>query len=172
MCYFRSSCLPASHLVHRLPDSCSFDQAALAEPLSVLIHASRRANLAAGQSVLVFGVGAIGILACALAKSMGASNIVAVDINQARLDFAKANGFAQQVFCLPTVDKAKTSEDQLRRAKESAQIALAEFNQKDGFDIVFECSGAETCIQMSIHVSIAPLDHHTPSFPLIRPFDG
>lgn len=144
-----------AYVLHHLPDSCTFEQAALAEPLSVLIHATRRANLTAGQTVLVFGVGAIGLLACAVAKSMGASRIVAIDINQPRLDFAKDNGFASQVFCLPMADKAKTSDEQLRRAKETAQLALSTFEAKDGFDIVFECTGAEPAIQTSVHAAIA-----------------
>jgi L-iditol 2-dehydrogenase len=134
-------------------DNCSFEQAALAEPLSVVIHASRRAELSAGQTVLVFGVGTIGLLACAVAKSKSAARVVAIDINQTRLDFAKSNGFASQIFCLPTVDKAKTTDEQLRRAKEYVQTALAAFGEQDGFDLVFECTGAEQCIQMSVHVS-------------------
>lgn len=103
--------------------------------------------------MLVFGVGAIGILACALAKSNGASRVVAIDINQTRLDFAKTHGFASEVFCLPTGDKAKTSDEQLRRAKENIQMACAKFGEEEGFDVVFECTGAEPCIQMAIHVS-------------------
>jgi len=143
-----------AHVLHPLPDNCSFDQAALAEPLSVLLHASRRADLTSGQSVLVFGVGAIGLLACALAKSYSASRIVAIDINQTRLDFAKAHGFASKIHCLPPADKAKTTDEQLRRAKENIQIALTEFGEEDGFDVVFECTGAEPCIQMAIHAAI------------------
>lgn len=119
-----------------------------------MIHASRRAGLRDGQRILVFGVGAIGIIACALAKSYGASRVVAIDINQQRLDFAQANGFASQTFCLPMVDKAKTSEEQLRCARENVSRALIEFGTPDGFDIVFECTVAESCIQMSIHVSV------------------
>ncbi|KAI0718707.1 GroES-like protein [Cerioporus squamosus] len=125
-----------AHVLHPLPDNCSFEQAALAEPLSVLLHAARRAELTptSRSSVLVFGVGAIGLLACALAKSYGASRVVAIDINQTRLDFALKNGFAQQ-------------------AKENISAALTEFDMPDGFDIVFECTGAEPCIQMSIHAA-------------------
>ena len=145
-----------SSVLYSLPDNCSFEQAALAEPLSVLIHASRRANLSSGQSVLVYGVGAIGLLACAVANSLGASRVVAIDINQTRLDFARANGFASQTFCLPPADRAKTSDEQLRRAKENSQAALAEFGTPAGFDVVFECTGAEPVIQMSVHVSISP----------------
>ncbi|RDB28055.1 Sorbitol dehydrogenase [Hypsizygus marmoreus] len=144
-----------AHVLHPLPDHCSFEQAALAEPLSVLIHASRRANLTAGQTVLVYGVGAIGLLACSVAKSLGAARVVAIDINQTRLDFARKNGFASQTFCLPPADKAKTTDDQLRRAKENAQIALAEFGAPAGFDVVFECTGAEPVIQMSVHTAIS-----------------
>lgn len=135
-----------------MPDNCSFEQAALAEPLSVLIHASRRAGVSPGQTILVLGVGAIGILACALAKSLGAARIVAVDINPARLEFVKANGFATKTYCMPNVDKAKTNEEQLRRAKINMDLALKHFEEPDGFDIVFECSGADSCIQMAIHV--------------------
>ncbi|KAI0641505.1 GroES-like protein [Trametes meyenii] len=145
-----------AHVLHPLPDNISFEQAALAEPLSVLIHASRRADFTSSShpTVLVFGVGAIGLLACALARSYGASRVVAIDINQTRLDFALQNGFAQQVYCLPISDRAKTTDEQLRRAKENISAALAEFNMPDGFDLVFECTGAEPCIQMSIHAAV------------------
>lgn len=143
-----------THVIHPLPDNCSFEQAALAEPLSVLIHAARRVDLASGQRVLVFGVGTIGILACALANAYGASRVVAIDINQARLNFAKSHGFASQTHCLPMVDKAKTTDEQLRRAKDNVSTALSKFNEPEGFDVVFECTGAEPCIQMSIHAAV------------------
>lgn len=142
-------------LACRLPDDVSFEQGALIEPLAVLVHAARRANLSSGQTVLVFGVGAIGLLACSIAQSIGASRVVAIDINQARLDFAKQEGFATDVYCLPAVDKPKTTEEQLRRAKTSAHDALKAFGEADGFDVVFECTGAEPCIQMGIHVSFS-----------------
>ncbi|KAF8955323.1 chaperonin 10-like protein [Flammula alnicola] len=127
-----------AHALHPLPDGVSFELASLAEPLSVLIHASRR-------SVLVFGVGAIGLLACALAKHRGARRVVAVDINPARLEFAKKNGFADDVYCLPA-----PADQILQKAKDGAMAALSAFDAPDGFDIVFECTGAESAIQMSV----------------------
>ena len=130
-----------------------FEQAALAEPLSVILHAARRAQLAAGQTVLVYGAGAIGLLACALAKARGARRVVVVDINQARLSFAQDNGFAQQTYCLPAATRPKTPEEQLLRAKESGERILEAFGEPAGFDCIFECTGAEPCIQMAIHVS-------------------
>ena len=77
----------------------------------------------------------------------------AIDINQARLDFAKREGLAQEVYCLPMSERAKTTEEALKRAKENVMGALGVFDEQDGFDLVFECTGAEPCIQMSIHVS-------------------
>jgi len=146
-----------SYLLHPLPDNVSFEQAALAEPLGVLIHASRRAGVSTGHTVLVFGVGAIGLLACMLARTKGAKRVVALDINRSRLEFAHTNGFADQVYCLPAGDKSKalTTDEAMRFRKESIMAALQEFNEPDGFDVVFECTGAEPCVQMSIHACIA-----------------
>jgi len=160
-----------AHVLHHLPDSCTFDQASLAEPLSVVIHASRRCGLAPSQTVLVFGVGAIGLLACALAKHTGASRVCAIDINPARLEFAMKHGFADAVYCLSSPSVTSTtprsngvsingiskpsaaaafSDEQIRRSKDAATAALASFGSKDGFDVVFECTGAEGPIQMCI----------------------
>ena len=122
-----------------------------------MIHASRRCRLEAGQSVFVFGVGTIGLLACALAKHTGASRVVAVDINPTRLAFAKDNGFADDIFCLPSPPSAHshsqpqaTHEAQLKHAKDLASTVLSRFSAPEGFNVVFECTGAENCIQMSV----------------------
>ncbi|KAJ3776413.1 GroES-like protein [Lentinula raphanica] len=179
--------------LHPIPDDLSFSQAALAEPLSVLLHASRRAGIcptslhpslassstspasftssslasAAGKKILVFGVGAIGLIACALAQELGAERVCAVDINSDRLAFASREGFTYGegtgTFCLPLPPKSSSSADLnpstnsnpkepeiIRRAKENAAQALAIFDEPDGFDVVFECTGAESCILMSV----------------------
>ncbi|KAH9478414.1 Sorbitol dehydrogenase [Psilocybe cubensis] len=178
-----------AYVLHPLPDSVSFELAALAEPLSVLIHSSRRAHLSPNQNIIVFGVGAIGLLACALAKHRGAARVVAVDINPARLEFAKREGFADDVFCLPQPQSSsqqpqslpeaccappkangvsasshkhthahastpstprEMADEQLKKAKESAAAVMSAFGSPDGYDVVFECTGAESVIQMSI----------------------
>jgi L-iditol 2-dehydrogenase len=176
--------------LHPIPESVSYSQAALAEPLSVLLHAFRRAGIyppssrpslgqasstpissstpssqpspAAGKKILVFGVGAIGLIACALARELGADRVCAVDINKDRLAFADREGFTYGegtgTYCLPLPPKngatsleANPKEpENIRRAKENAANALAVFNEPDGFDVVFECTGAEGCILMGV----------------------
>ncbi|KAB5594241.1 hypothetical protein CTheo_2322 [Ceratobasidium theobromae] len=132
-----------AHLLHP-------QQGALAEPLSVILQANRRAQLRAGQSVLVLGAGAVGLLACALAKATGASRVTAIDIDQGRLEFARSVGFATDVYCLPRGERPRTSEEGLKRSKQAAIDALDELDAPDGYDVVFECTGVESCIQMGI----------------------
>ncbi|KJZ74339.1 hypothetical protein HIM_06345 [Hirsutella minnesotensis 3608] len=57
---------------HKLPGDLSLDLGAVIEPLSVAMHARDRANLPAGSSVLVFGAGAVGLLAAAVSKASDA----------------------------------------------------------------------------------------------------
>lgn len=118
------------------------------------MQANRRAQLRAGQSVLVLGAGAVGLLACALAKATGASRVTAIDIDQGRLEFARSVGFATDVYCLPRGERPRTSEEGLKRSKQAAIDALDELDAPDGYDVVFECTGVESCIQMGILVSL------------------
>lgn len=61
------------------------------EPLSVAVHAVATVGcLRTAQNVLVMGAGPVGLLSLAVAKGLGAAKIIAVDINEERLDFAKS----------------------------------------------------------------------------------
>jgi D-xylulose reductase len=61
------------------------------EPLSVAIHSvSNLGNFRANQSIAIFGCGPIGLVCMAVAKALGASRIIAVDIVPSRVDFAKS----------------------------------------------------------------------------------
>jgi L-iditol 2-dehydrogenase len=70
----------------------SYEEAALVEPLSVGIHAVRRGNLVPGETVAIFGMGPIGLLAAVAAKSFGAKQIIGVDLESFRLDKALQMG--------------------------------------------------------------------------------
>lgn len=54
----------------------SFEEAALLEPLSVGVHACKRANIKIGSKVLITGAGPIGLVTLLAAKAMGASVVV------------------------------------------------------------------------------------------------
>lgn len=69
---------------------------ALVEPLTVGAHAIARGQVAAGETVAVFGCGAIGLGAIAAANYQGA-RVIAIDVDDAKLDLAKACGAAECV---------------------------------------------------------------------------
>ncbi|MBN1659622.1 MAG: zinc-binding dehydrogenase [Anaerolineae bacterium] len=77
--------VPARNAV-RLPDDLSFEQAAIMMcSSSTSFHALRKARLAAGETVAVFGAGGLGMSAIQLARAMGAIAVYAVDINEKKL---------------------------------------------------------------------------------------
>jgi D-arabinose 1-dehydrogenase-like Zn-dependent alcohol dehydrogenase len=79
--------------VFRLPDEIPFEQGAIMMcSSSTSFHALKKTRLQAGESVAIYGVGGLGISAVQLAKSMGASQIFAVDINERKLELAKQFG--------------------------------------------------------------------------------
>ncbi|MDR3690989.1 MAG: galactitol-1-phosphate 5-dehydrogenase [Fimbriimonas sp.] len=76
----------------KLPDGLTYEQAAMAEPVSVAVHAVDRACIKPGDRVAVVGVGMIGLLVVQVLKARGAGEVIAVDINQAKLAMAAAHG--------------------------------------------------------------------------------
>lgn len=76
-----------------IPDSMSFEAAALCEPLSVGIWACHRAGLVPGDRVRVTGAGPVGILAAQVARAHGARDVVVSDISEYRMSFARSLGF-------------------------------------------------------------------------------
>jgi len=75
-----------------LPDEISFARAALIEPLAVGRHGVNRGNPTSDSKVAVFGCGPIGLGAILWLKRRGVPHIVAVDVSDARLDFARRMG--------------------------------------------------------------------------------
>jgi len=75
-----------------IPDDMSFDQAALAEPLGVGMHAVDQAEARPGDRVAVFGAGGLGAAAISIAAALGAAKIFAVDVNGEKARAAEAFG--------------------------------------------------------------------------------
>ncbi len=111
----------------------SAGEAAMAEPLAVTLHATRRAGEMLGKSVLVTGCGPIGILAIIAARRAGADLVVATDLSDFTLGMAKKAGADL------TINMAR-----------EAQV-LEQFNKDKGhFDVLYECSGAAVALAGAI----------------------
>lgn len=143
--------------MERLPDDISLDLGALLEPLGVGIQATKRAQLAVGSTVLVFGAGAVGLLVAAMAKIAGAGTVVIADIDSGRVDFAVKNHFADRGFTVP-LKRGNTIEENLEIAKDTAaevgKITRLSGGAVGEVDAVFECTGVPSCVQASIYVRI------------------
>ena len=135
---FRQTLVIDASQAHPLNDSLSLSLAALAEPLSVGLHAIQRAGSVFGKQVLVTGCGPIGTLLIGALRRAGAARIVAVDIADKPLECARAMGADE------TINIAKQPE------------ALAPFAVNKGvFDVMFEASGNDRALRNGLDV-VAP----------------
>jgi L-iditol 2-dehydrogenase len=102
--------LAPENAVFHLPDSLSYKQGSLLEPLTVDVHVVKQANLTAGESVAILGTGSIGGLLSGVCRVIGADPIITADIRQHCLDAARERLGATHDFLLPDdnfVDKVK-----------------------------------------------------------------
>ena len=114
-------------------DGLSAGEAAMAEPLAVTLHATRRAGDMLGKSVLVTGCGPIGVLSILAARRAGADLVVATDLSDYTLAMAK-----------------KAGADITLNMAESAQALDAYKPDKGTFDVLYECSGAQVALTGAI----------------------
>jgi L-iditol 2-dehydrogenase len=113
-----------------LPDTLSFADGAMLEPLGVAIHTVDLGKLKAGMTVGVFGCGPIGLLIIQIAKLSGAANIIATDKLAHRIDAAKGFGASQ---VLDAGDSSRLS--QIRAA-----------TNRRGIDVAFEAAGTQGAV--------------------------
>ncbi len=110
-------------------------EAAMAEPLSVGLHATRRAGQMLGKKVLITGCGPIGALCILAARSAGAAEIVVTDLSPNALSYAE-----------------KVGADQVINVGENPEI-LQEYSQGKGhFDVLYECSGTQQALSSGMAV--------------------
>ncbi|KAI5778848.1 chaperonin 10-like protein [Geopyxis carbonaria] len=143
---------------HKLPAAMPFALASLLEPLSVALHTIRRSAIQPGQTVLVVGAGAVGLLVAAAAHLAGASRVLIADINAGRVAFAVEQGWATHAYTVPMTPRPEqppSVADKLAASKASADAMCAAVNAPAGVDIVFECTGVEPCVQASIYAARA-----------------
>lgn len=90
-CFAEYVKLSASNVL-KLPDNVDLDTAAMVEPSAVVAHGFYRTRMKPGATVAIMGCGSIGLLAIQWAKIFGAAKIIAIDIDNHKLDIAKELG--------------------------------------------------------------------------------
>ncbi|UPM44950.1 NAD(P)-dependent alcohol dehydrogenase [Halocatena salina] len=121
---------------YELPETVSSIEGALCEPLSVGIHACRRGDVGAGDTVLVTGGGPIGLMIVEAARAAGATNVIVTDVVPGKLGFARERG----------VDLA------VNVTETDLEAAINEYTDGLGADVVIEASGAPPSIRSTLDV--------------------
>ena len=121
-------------IVYRLPDTLSFEHAALVEAVSVAVHAVNVTPVILGDTAVVVGAGMIGLLTLQAARAAGASRIIAVDLNDKRLAAAKELG----------------ATDVIRGDQCDPVEAIRDLTAGRGADIAFEVVGATPTVKTAI----------------------
>ena len=135
---------------YRFPDNLETKLGALVEPLSVATHAIERAyppgvphareGLGMGQSVVVQGAGPIGLLAVAAASTVGAGQVIAVDMIDERLSMAERFG-ATDVIDLRSYDE-----------EEFVDAIAALTPSGDGPDVTVEAVGHPSAFEQALEI--------------------
>ncbi len=123
--------------VVEIPASIPDEIASIADPLGNATHTVLAADVA-GEDVLITGAGPVGLMATAIARKLGAKNIVITDLHDVRLDLAKRMG---ATYALNVKDKTLA---------QHLQSLQQEFNFHPEFTVGFEMSGHETAINAQL----------------------
>jgi L-iditol 2-dehydrogenase len=136
----------------------------------VVLQGIRRSQLQPGQSVLVYGAGAVGLLACAAAKASGAGFVAAVDIDAGRLEFAAANGWADATYLLPRAPPAETNgstQELDARARRTAEDKAAISSASSSAQTLLSSLSTPKTSSTEYPVQPAPLDLQSDGFDVV-----
>lgn len=117
---------------HRLPDTVSFLEGALVEPLAVGLHAVDKARMDRGATVLVIGAGPVGLAVMLWAKFLGARHVIVSERAEPRRAMAAKFGATD------AIDPAQPLTPQVEKIAGT------------GPDIIFECVGAPGLINTAM----------------------
>ncbi|MEM9826565.1 MAG: galactitol-1-phosphate 5-dehydrogenase [Planctomycetota bacterium] len=123
-------------IVYPIPDSLSFEHAALVEAVSVAVHAAEVTPIRLGDTVLVVGAGMIGLLAIQAAKAAGATKVIAIDLSERRLHVARQLGATEALL-----------------GDDSVVGRVRELTEGRGADVAMEVVGATPTIQTAIEAT-------------------
>ena len=115
-----------------VPDAMPDDVAVLAEPLTVAYHAVERASIRAGETAVVFGAGAIGLLVAQLLLRARGCRVLVIDVDPTRLAIAQALGTTP-----------------LQGDERSLVEAVAHVTDGEMAGVVFEATGVAACTSMT-----------------------
>lgn len=120
-----------------LPDHLSYEDGALVEPLSVVIHAVSLAHIRPYDSALIVGAGPIGLLTLAVLNLSGVGRIAISDISDARLEVARSLG----------------ADVTINPKTQNPRALVNQFTDGNGVDLSFEAVGLSATAQQTLDLT-------------------
>lgn len=124
------------HILYKLPEHVSFEQAAMTEAVSIAVHAVRRAKISQGDTVVVVGAGMIGLLLIQALGDADCGRIIAVDLDSSRLKLAEELG----------------ADIVLNPEKSDVVNQCLQLTQGRGADVSFDVVGIPSSVQTAVSV--------------------
>jgi L-iditol 2-dehydrogenase len=121
---------------YKLPDSVSFDEATLVEPLSVATHAVNKTPTKVGDTLLVIGSGVVGLMILQVARHRVGGNVFVSDLIDYKLDLAKRLG----------------ANATIHSGREDVSQRVRELTKGKGVDAVIEAVGVQDTLQQALTV--------------------
>lgn len=127
--------------VTKLPDNVTYEHAALIEPVACCLRSLDKINIKKSDTIIIFGAGPTGLMHMILLKCSGVSQIIVVDINDFRLDFAKNIDSS-----ITTINVSGADDDYLKKRVESIV-------GKDGVDKSVICTSSKSAFVQSLEIT-------------------
>ncbi len=124
-----------AHILYQLPTGFPFEHAAMIEAVSVAVHAVGRITIAPADTCLVVGAGMIGLLVVQALRAAGCQKVIAVDIDEDRLELARRLGATDTIN-----SKDKDVEEEILAQTQGRGVASS-----------FEVVGATPTVQTAIN---------------------
>ena len=80
-----------------LPEGVNYEEAAMSEPAAVALHAFKKSGVGQGETLLIYGIGAIGLIVAQWARAAGVKNIILAARTDDKVEFARKLGFTLAV---------------------------------------------------------------------------
>lgn len=130
--------VPVENLI-KLPANVSYEQAAMLEPMAVAVHAMRRVRVKAEDTVVVCGIGTIGVFLTMFLKSKGVSKILVVGNKEYQKKQILALGLDESQYC----DCRKENVENWIKEKTEGMYA----------DVFFECVGKNDTVLQAVNMT-------------------
>lgn len=136
--YAEYAVVPAENLIE-LPDTVSYEEAAMLEPMSVAVHAMRRVSVKASDTVVICGAGTIGTLLLMLLRDAGVKNILVIGNKESQKNTVMNLGLLEKSYCDSRIEDINTW--------------VMGHTNGNGADVFFECVGKNETVCQAVNLT-------------------